>query len=164
MMYPGLPIPSHGFNTCCFILYVQICWYILLINKQQTAHTIETDDYYKEINISVVVMIYISNSQQAMLEHYNLTSIMTPHILNTIPQAASLGPQNKSDGILPENDHRLFLSNLGRNDATSEVTASLSPPLENHRDECRQDSVIFVYCRYSSAILVGMLRRLCAII
>lgn len=57
-------------------------------------------------------------------------------MLNTIPQAASLGPQNKSDGIFPENDHRFFFSNLGEEAATSEMTASLSLPIDKHCDVC----------------------------
>lgn len=77
-------------------------------------------------------------------------------MLNTIPQAASLGPQNNSDGILPENE-----SNLWRKDATSEMTASLSLPIDNHRDAYRLDSVTFVYCRCYSAIFVGVAQSVC---
>lgn len=82
-------------------------------------------------------------------------------MLNTIPQAASLGPQNNSDGILPENDHRFFLSNLWRKYATSEMTASLSLPIDNHRDAYRLDSVTFVYGRCLSAIFVGVAQSVC---
>lgn len=54
-------------------------------------------------------------------------------MLNTIPQAANLGPQNKSDGILSDIAHRFFLSKLEKGcyiQSSSRMTACLQPSLD----------------------------------